>query len=164
MINKEVSNLCEAIYEKMTLNLEAFEEMLKITQHLEMKSPDDEAELFIKMFEQRQDLINKIEIVNKEVTMIGNQIINVLNFGNFELESIKPYISHDLYQNLTTTNANINKVIVQIQAFDKQYKEQAEMVRERTKSQIIRFKTTQLQNQLYQKMRSAEPKFVDKNG
>ncbi|AFM42715.1 hypothetical protein Desaci_3834 [Desulfosporosinus acidiphilus SJ4] len=164
MINNEVNNLCRGICEKLTLNLEGFKQMLELTQQLEAKSPDNEVEPIHEMFEQRQVLINKVDEVNKEINVIHNQIINILNIRSFTLESLESYISDEMYKSLTTIYSQLNNVIVQIEAIDKEYKEKAEMAREAIKLQILRFHSALRKNQMYHKNHKLAPRFVDKKG
>jgi hypothetical protein len=161
-MNETINNLCVNILEKSKSNYSHFEEMLKITQQLEEKLPSGDVELCNKILEQRQQLINKIELVNKEIHLFQNEINSIIKLEDFSLESVQPHISKDLYETVINLNTKIQTIIEQIQTLDKEHFRNAEMAIEETKLQLLRVHSTLRPNQSYQRAPMSEPKFVDK--
>ena len=157
-----INSQCLDMYEKMSINLAHFKEMLKLTQQLESKSLDTEVGLYNEILEQRQDLINKIDQVSQEVNMVQNKINQKISLEYFNLDSVQPYISKDLYENLTTLYPVIQDVILQIQDLDKEYNQNAEMAKEATKLHLLRVRSILNPNRSYQKVYVPEARFIDK--
>ena len=157
-----INNQCVEIYEKMSINLAHFEEMLQITQQLESKSLDTEVELYNEILEQRQNLINEIEQLSREINLIKDKINQEIGLEDFNLESVQPYIMKDLYENLTTQYAIIQKVILQIQDLDREYNHNAELAKEATKLHLLRVQSILRPHRSYQKVHVPEPRFIDK--
>ncbi|WP_088228616.1 hypothetical protein [Desulfosporosinus sp. FKB] len=157
-----ISNQCQDIYEKTSINLAHFKEMLELTQKLESKSLDNELELSKEILEQRQGVIDQIDQVNIEIDLLQSKIIQKIGQKNFNLESIQSYISEDLYKNLKTRSAMIRELILQIQNLDKEYLKNAKMVREGAKLQLLRVRSVLHPGRFYHKVYAPEPRFVDK--
>lgn len=162
MMDNNINNLCTDIYEKLSNNLVHFEEMLKITHQLESKPLDTEVELCNKMLEQRQDLINEIDKINQEVNMIKNKINQKIGLENINYESVRPYISKDLFENLTNLHVFTQNVIMKIQDLDREYNYNAELVKEATKLHLLRAQSILRPHRSYQKVHVPEARFIDK--
>jgi len=158
-----INNHCVGIYELMSISLAHFEEMLQLTQHLESKSLDTEATLYNEILEQRQDLINEIDQLSEKINLIQNNINQKIGLEDSNLKSFQPYISKDLYLNLTSLYPMIQNVILQIQDLDKGYTQNAEMAKEATKLQFFRVRNILRPNRSYQKVHVPEARFIDKN-
>ena len=153
---------CVDIYEKMSINLAHFKEMLKITHQLESKSLDTEIELYNQILEKRQVLIKGINRVSQEIDLIQNKINEKISLEYFNLESVQPYISKELYENLTTLYAMIQNVILQIQDLDKEYSQNAEMAKEAIKLHLLRVLSIRRPHRSYLEAHVPESRFIDK--
>lgn len=162
MMDKNINDQCLDIFEKMSINLAYFKEMLKLTQQFESKSLDNEVELYNEILEKRQDLINEIDQVSNEVNSIKNKINQKMGLEDFNLESVQPYISKVLFENLTTQYPMIQNVILQIQDLDKEYNQNAEMAKEATKLHLLRVSSILRPHQSYQEVHVPEARFIDK--
>ena len=157
-----INNQCMDMYEKMSINLAHFKEMLKLTQQLESKSLDTEVDLYNEILEQRQDLINEIDQVSQDVNLVQNKLNGKIGLEDFNLEFVQPYISKDLYENLSTLYSEIQEVILQIQELDKECNQNAEMAKEATKLQLLRVRNMLNPNRSYQNTHMPEARFIDK--
>ena len=162
MMDKNINDQCMYICEKLSNNLVYFEEMLQITHQLESKSLDTEVELYNEILEQRQELICEIDQINQEININQNKINQRIGVENFNLESVQPYISRDLYEKLTIQYAIIQKVILQIQDLDREYNYNAELVKEATKLHLLRAQSILRPQRSYQKVHVSQARFIDK--
>jgi phage-related tail protein len=162
MMDLGINNQCLDIFEKMSINLAHFKEMLKLTQQFESKSLDNEVELYNEILEKRQDLINEIDQINQEVNMIKNKINQKIGLENINLESVRPYISKDLHENLTNLHVFTQNVIMKIQDLDREYNYNAELVKEATKLHLLRAQSILRPHRSYQKVHVPEARFIDK--
>lgn len=157
-----INNLCLDIFEKLSIKLAHFEEMLELTQQLEAKSLDTELESYREILEQRQALINKIDQVNIEINLIQKNIIQKVSLKNFNLRTVRSYISEDLYKKLTTQSDTIQDKVWQIQKLDEECNKNVKMAKEGAKLQLLRVRSILHPNRSYHKVYEPEPRFVDK--
>ena len=161
-MEEQIQVQCVDIYEKMNINLVHFKEMLKLTQQLKSKALDTEVGLYNEIIQQRQDLINEIDQVSQEIDLIKKNVNPKNGLEDFNLESVQPYISKDLYGNLIILYSLIKNVILQIQELDKEYNKNAEIAKEATKLHLLRVRSILSPNRSYQKVYVPEARFIDK--
>lgn len=148
-------------YERM---LPYYEQMysLALEQEKTLQQEMTDTERLIELIEQRQDLINSIEEINRGISLHKNEVCKVLGIEEFRISVIKENVTGSGVQEFEQSLLKITQLLQKIKDLDQKNEETLRQRINETKEKLKQIHNSKKANQAYNpKWKNTDGAFID---
>lgn len=141
-----------------------YEEMYKLAleQEIVLQQAEVDTDHLVELIKKRQELIDKVEGLNKEISNLKIEICKALGLEEFTLNIIKEYVRGEGTQELDSAISVLTQVLRKIRQLDQKNEDKLRQRINETKDRLTQVGNTKKANKAYNaKVKNPEGIFID---